>query len=82
MYVHFLEGLPKLRPRFIFHGKPDGIVRAKEGVLYSKDITVEINETAYINEESVLQGIDQELTPVNEKGDNDFPSDDGRCHAS
>ena len=34
LYI-FADGKPKIKPKLIFHGKPDGLIFAKEGALYS-----------------------------------------------
>jgi hypothetical protein len=63
------DGEMHIKPKLIFHGAPPprGQIYAQEGHLYSKDVTVEFNETAYNNEELFLKWLNEELFPVLEK---------------
>lgn len=71
LYI-FADGSAPIKPKLIFHGKPDGRQFDKEGHLYSKDITVEFNQTAYNNEGLFIRWIEEELRPLVEKKDEDF----------
>jgi len=48
----------------IFHGQEQGYISKQEAGLYSPDVTVEFNPTAYNNETLFLQFIQNELMPV------------------
>ena len=62
MYV-FADGIQRLKPKLIFHGQPPpiGIIYSEEQRLYSPDVAVEFNETAYNNEELFGEWIAEEL---------------------
>ncbi|KAJ3454068.1 hypothetical protein MRS44_018700 [Fusarium solani] len=71
LYI-FADGVTRLKPKIIFHGAapPRGRIHEEEGYLYSPDVTVAFNETAYNNEELFLDWIQQELpTAIEEKKD-------------
>jgi hypothetical protein len=61
----FADGELYLKPKLIFHGMPPptGRILHEEGHLYSPDVTVEFNETAYNNEALFTKWIKEELFP-------------------
>src|SRR5580692_8253063 len=65
LYI-WVNGIQQLKPKLIFHGTagPAGRILKKEQHLYSPDVTVEFNKTAYNNEELFSQWIDKEFTPA------------------
>ncbi|RPA89608.1 hypothetical protein L873DRAFT_1849216 [Choiromyces venosus 120613-1] len=60
LYV-FADGLPRIKPKLIFHAATGAQVRRKEEALYDKRVTVEFNPTAYNNEALFLRWIEEEL---------------------
>jgi hypothetical protein len=65
LYI-FANGIPRIRPKLIFHGKATnegGKIEERESYLYHKGVTVHFNSTAYNNEELTIQWIDSELIP-------------------
>lgn len=60
------DGELRIKPKLIFHGSssPNGKILKAESNKYSPDITVEVNETAYNNEELFKQFIEDELIPA------------------
>ena len=65
LYI-FADGIPRIRPKLIFHGKATnegGKIEERENHLYYKGVTVHFNSTAYNNEELTIQWIDSELIP-------------------
>uniref|UniRef100_A0A0B7KKN3 SAP domain-containing protein n=1 Tax=Bionectria ochroleuca TaxID=29856 RepID=A0A0B7KKN3_BIOOC len=63
LYI-FADGIQRLKPKVIFHGKPEGQIFENEGYLYSPDVTVEFNDTAYNNEELFRYWIANELAVI------------------
>ena len=63
LYI-FSDGIPRIKPKLIFHGKTGDNIRKQEGHLWNSGVTVEFNPTAYNNEDLFLQFIDQELFPA------------------
>jgi hypothetical protein len=65
LYI-FADGIHRLKPKIIFHGAsgPAGKIYQQEEHLYSPDVTVEFNPTAYNNEELFSKWIDKELAPL------------------
>ncbi|EEU38504.1 uncharacterized protein NECHADRAFT_88606 [Fusarium vanettenii 77-13-4] len=66
LYI-FADGEFRLRPTIIFHGTPTdegGQNYEKEQHLYSPDVDVEFNKTAYNNEELFSSWIDNKLLPL------------------
>ncbi|KFA79687.1 hypothetical protein S40288_10060 [Stachybotrys chartarum IBT 40288] len=63
LYI-FADGIARLKPKLIFKGSPTGRIFAVEGHLYSPDVTVEFNETAYNNEVLFQRWIEEELVPL------------------
>lgn len=63
LYI-FADGIQRLKPKIIFHGRPDGRIFEDECHLYSSDVTVEFNETDYNNEELLRQWISNELALI------------------
>ena len=53
------DGELRIKPKLIFHGSsgPNGKILKAEHDKYSPDVTVEVNETAYNNEELFKQFI-------------------------
>jgi len=66
------DGELRIKPKLIFHGSsgPNGKILKAERDKYSPDVTVEVNETAYNNEDLFKQFVEDELIPV-------FEGDDG-----
>ena len=64
LYI-FADGVQRIPPKIIFKGTagPTGQIFRQEGHLYSPEITVAFNKTAYNNESCFLQWMDQELAP-------------------
>ncbi|KAJ3454583.1 hypothetical protein MRS44_013183 [Fusarium solani] len=65
LYI-FADGKFRLRPTIIFHGTPTddgGQNYEKEKHLYSPDVDVEFNKTAYNNEDLFSSWIDEKLLP-------------------
>lgn len=60
LYI-FANGIPRILPKLVFHGKPDGLIRKKESHLYDPRVTVEFNNTAYNNGDLFNKWIDEEL---------------------
>src|SRR5206468_4066847 len=60
LYV-FADGVCRIKPKLIFHGKPGGRLELTEKALYDPRVTVEFNETAYNNEQLFIKWIDDEL---------------------
>ena len=60
LYV-FTDGLPRIKPRLIFHAVTGVQIRCKEEDLYDKGVTVEFNPTAYNNKALFLRYIEEEL---------------------
>ncbi|GKT54194.1 pogo transposable element with krab domain-like [Colletotrichum tofieldiae] len=66
LYI-FADGVQRLLPKLIFHGKPtnqSGQIEAKEGTFYSNEITVEYNDTAYNNEYLLEKWLINEFFPL------------------
>ena len=61
LYI-WADGIQRLKPKLIFHGTagPMGKIYTQESHLYSPDITVEFNKTAYNNEALFNQWMDEE----------------------
>jgi len=74
LYI-FADGIARIKPKIIFHGKSSdrGTIRRKEEHHWHPGVTVEINETAYNNEELFLQFIDEELIPALQKAPGTIP---------
>jgi hypothetical protein len=56
LYI-FADGIPRIRPKLIFHGKATdegGKIEECESHLYHKGVTVHFNSTAYNNEELTI----------------------------
>ncbi|KAM4062954.1 DDE superfamily endonuclease [Hirsutella rhossiliensis] len=70
LYI-FADGIQRLKPKVIFHGAPPpfGRIMQDEGHLYSPEVTVEFNETAYNNEELFKDWIRDELAPIVSRND-------------
>ncbi|KEY68826.1 hypothetical protein S7711_09825 [Stachybotrys chartarum IBT 7711] len=64
--LHLGDGRHRLKPKLIFHGMPPptGRILQEEGHLYSPDVTIEFNETAYNNEELFKRSIEEELQNI------------------
>jgi hypothetical protein len=63
LYI-FADGVPRIKPKLIFKGKPTeegGHIESQEAYLYSQDVTIHFNNTAYNNKKLTLQFIDKEL---------------------
>ena len=63
LYI-FADGIPRIKPKLIFHGKTGDAIAKKEGHMWSKNVTVLFNPTAYNNELIFSQFIYEELIPV------------------
>lgn len=63
LYI-FADGVARIKPKLIFHGKPTGKIREKEQHLWDQRVTVEFNDTAYNNGELFVKWIDDELIPA------------------
>lgn len=63
LYI-FADGIPRLKPKIIFHARTGNSVREKEGHLYHPGVTVEFNKTAYNNETLFCKWITDELAPA------------------
>ena len=68
LYI-FADGVQRLKPKVIFHGKPEGRVHREECDLYANGVTVEFNDTAYNNEQLFLKWIAEELSTLTEDGE-------------
>jgi hypothetical protein len=74
LYI-FADGIHRLKPKLIFHGVPTeegGQIFEKEAHLYSPDVTVEYNKTAYNNEDLFSRWIKEELSPLCSDDSDDF----------
>ena len=60
LYI-FADGVPRLKPKLIFHGTPGGPIERAEKDLYDKRVSIEFNETAYNNEDLFTKWLDDEL---------------------
>jgi DDE superfamily endonuclease len=60
LYI-FADGIPRISPKLIFHGKPNRLIRSKESHLYHPGVTVEFNDTAYNNGDLFDKWINEEL---------------------
>ena len=60
LYI-FADGILRISPKLIFHGKPDGLIRSKESHLYYPGVTVEFNDTVYNNGDLFDKWINKEL---------------------
>lgn len=60
LYV-FADGLPRIKPKLIFHAVTGTQIRRNEEPLYDKRVTIEFNPTAYNNEALFLRWIEEEL---------------------
>lgn len=60
------DGIQRIKPKLIFHGVngPTNRIYNQEKHLYSPEVTVEYNPTAYNNEELFLKWLEEEYTPV------------------
>ncbi|KZL66533.1 pogo transposable element with krab domain-like [Colletotrichum incanum] len=66
LYI-FADGIQRILPKLIFHGKPSsqgGQIEGNEGSKYSSQITVEFNDTAYNNEYLLDRWITEEFFPL------------------
>ncbi|GKT51843.1 pogo transposable element with ZNF domain [Colletotrichum spaethianum] len=66
LYI-FADGIQRILPKLIFHGKPSsqgGQIEGNEGSKYSSQITVEFNDTAYNNEYLLDRWITEEFLPL------------------
>lgn len=66
LYI-FADGVPRLKPKLIFHGAADqdrNRLRKEEASLYSDKVTVEYNEAAYNNGQLMLKWAIEELVPT------------------
>ena len=59
----FADGLPRVKPKLIFHGVPGGQIWEREHQLWDPRVTVELSETAYNNEKLLLDWLRHELLP-------------------
>ena len=65
LYI-FADGIQRIQPKLIFHGKagPTGDIFRRERHLYSNEITVAFNNTAYNNKDLFETWIDEEYCPI------------------
>ena len=70
LYI-FADGIQRIKPKLIFHGVsgPTNRILKQESHLYSPDVTVEFNSTAYNNEGLFKQWIEEELAPITNQKD-------------
>jgi hypothetical protein len=70
LYI-WADGIQRIKPKLIFHGTagPTGRIYDQESHLYSPDVTVEFNRTAYNNEELFSQWLEKEYAPVIDGGE-------------
>lgn len=60
----FADGIPRVKPKVIFHALTGANIWKKEGHLYDTRVTVEFNSTAYNNEQVFIQQIEREIAPA------------------
>jgi hypothetical protein len=70
LYI-WADGIQRIKPKLIFHSTagPTGRIYDKESHLYSPNVTVEFNRTAYNNEELFSQWLEKEYAPVIDGGE-------------
>lgn len=60
----FVDGIPRIKPKRLFHASPGASILRKEGHLYDPHVTVEFNKTAYNNGDVFLAQIKKEIIPA------------------
>jgi len=66
LYI-FADGIPRIRPKLIFHGTPTnkgGKIEGNESKDYHPGVTFHFNQTAYNNEDLTEEWLDNELLPL------------------
>jgi len=63
LYI-FADGISRIKPTLIFHGKTGEAIAKKEGHKWNKNVTVLFNSTAYNNEVIFHEFLQKELIPV------------------